>query len=260
MQNQKLILFDFDGVIIDGINEYWYSSLMVCKIYLNSKLIPADLNINMKVSNTFKEIRPWVKYGWEMILITHEIVKDNKPLNDSSKSDFLKNYQKSCQDLLAKNSWEIRNLQKWLDKVRELQISSDYDKWIKLHKPFSQVISFIKKLQEDGYKIGIISTKNKVFTSKILRRFNIHPELVFGYEEGKKVDIISNLVEEYEIKGFIEDRRKTLLNVKENKKTSTVKCFLADWGYLKDTDRLNLKKDIILLKLKDLRNLLANLN
>ena len=125
MQNQKLILFDFDGVVIDGMNEYWYSSLMVCKNYLNSKLLPANLNINMRVANTFKEIRPWVKYGWEMILITHEIIKHDNPLNDSLKSDFLKNYQQNCQDLLIQNSWEIKNLQKQLDKVRELQISSD---------------------------------------------------------------------------------------------------------------------------------------
>ena len=260
MQNQKLILFDFDGVIIDGMDEYWYSSLMVCKKYLNSKVLPANLSINMTVSNTFKEIRPWVKYGWEMILITHEIIKNENPLNDELKNKFLKNYQKSCQDLLTKHSWDIKNLQKHLDKVRALQISSDSDKWIKLHKPFLPVISFIKKSQEDGFKIGIISTKSKVFTSKILSSFNVFPELVFGYEEGKKVDIISNIIEEYKILGFIEDRKKTLLNVKENKKTSKVKCFLADWGYLKNTDRLDLQSEIILLKLKDLKNILANSN
>ena len=260
MQNQKLILFDFDGVVIDGMNEYWYSSLMVCKNYLNSKLLPANLNINMRVANTFKEIRPWVKYGWEMILITHEIIKHDNPLNDSLKSDFLKNYQQNCQDLLIQNSWEIKNLQKQLDKVRELQISSDFGNWIKLHKPFLPVISFMKKSQEDGFKIGIISTKSKIFTSKILSTFNIYPELVFGYEEGNKVDIISNLIEDYEIIGFIEDRKKTLLNVKRNKSTSKIKCFLADWGYLKNTDRLNLHKEIILLKLKDLKNILANSN
>ena len=260
MQNQRLILFDFDGVIIDGMNEYWYSSLMVCKNYLNSKFIPANLDINMRVSNTFKEIRPWVKYGWEMILITHEIIKNDNPLNDSLKSNFLKNYQQNCQDLLTKNSWEIKNLQKYLDKARELQISSDYDKWINLHKPFLPVLSFIKQSQEDRYKIGIISTKSKVFTSKILSTFNIYPELVFGYEEGKKVDIISNIIEEYEVIGFIEDRKKTLLNVKKNRKTRKIKCFLADWGYLKNTDRLNVEKDIIILKLKDLKNILANSN
>ena len=257
MHNQKLILFDFDGVIIDGIKEYWYSSLIVCKQYLNSDLIPTNLNINMRVSNTFKELRPWVKYGWEMVLLTHEIIKNKEPLNDLSKNDFLKNYQKNCQDVLVKNSWDSKNLQKNLDKVRQLQISADLDKWINLHQPFLQVISFIKKSQKNGFKIGIISTKNKVFTSKILSKFNIYPELVFGYQDGTKVKIVSKLINEYEIMGFIEDRRNTLMNILENKKTNQTKCFLAEWGYLKKSDIVNLPKEIILIKLKDLKNLLA---
>ena len=257
MHNQKLILFDFDGVIIDGIKEYWYSSLIVCKQYLYSDLIPPNLNINMKVSNTFKELRPWVKYGWEMVLLTHEIIKIKEPLNELSTNNFLKNYQQSCQDVLKKNSWDSKNLQKYLDNVRQLQISADLENWINLHDPFLEVISFIKKSQENGFKIGIISTKNKLFTSNILRKFNIYPELVFGYQDGTKVKIVSNLINEYEIIGFIEDRRNTLINIIENKKTNQTKCFLAEWGYLKKSDTVNLPKEIILIKLKDLQNLLA---
>tara|TARA_Y100000589_G_scaffold245330_1_gene233050 strand:+ start:273 stop:1055 length:783 start_codon:yes stop_codon:yes gene_type:complete len=258
VQNQKLILFDFDGVIIDGIDEYWHSSLIVCKQYLNSDLIPVNLNINMSVSNTFKEVRPWVKYGWEMVLLTHEIIKNKDPLNDLSKNNFLKNYQQNCQDVLTKNSWDPTTLQRYLDKVRQLQISSDLEKWINLHEPFLQVISFMRKSQEDGFKIGIISTKNKIFTSKILSRLNIYPELIFGHQDGTKVDIVSNLIKEYEIIGFIEDRRKTLLNIIENRKTYQTKCFLAEWGYLKKSDKVNLPKEITLIKLKDLKSLLAN--
>ena len=260
MQNQKLILFDFDGVIIDGMKEYWHSSLIACKRYLNSNLIPKDLDTDMKLSNTFRELRPWVKYGWEMVLITHEIIKKINPINDLSKNAFLKNYQQNCQNVLAKNSWESQTLQNYLDEVRNIQISSDLDKWINLHEPFLEVISFIKNSQKDGFKIGIISTKNKIFTSKILRKFNVYPELIFGYQEGNKVDIIFNLSKEYEIIGFIEDRKKTLLNLIENRKSKKINCYLADWGYLKSKDRIELPKEIILIKLKDLKNLLANSN
>ena len=258
MHDRKLILFDFDGVIMDGMDEYWYSSLMVCKRFLNSDSLPKNLNINMNVSNVFKDMRPWVKYGWEMVLLTHEIVKKNQPLDDVSKYDFLSNYQQNCQDVLKNNLWEPTILQSYLDQVRGLQISSNIETWIKLHKPFLPVLSFIKRAQEDGFKIAIISTKSNLFTSKILKQFNIFPELIFGYQEGKKVDIISNLVEEYEIFGFIEDRKKTLLNIIDNNKTSKIRCFLADWGYLKSTDKIDLHNKIKLIRLKDLKNLLAN--
>tara|TARA_Y100001968_G_scaffold160560_1_gene146792 strand:+ start:7495 stop:8277 length:783 start_codon:yes stop_codon:yes gene_type:complete len=258
VRNQKLILFDFDGVIVDGMNEYWHSSLMVCKKYLKSDTLPRTFNIDMKISNTFKEVRPWVKYGWEMVLLTHEIVKKKDPLDDSSKNNFLKKYHESCKEVLTENSWEPKILQSYLDKVRKLQISSDLDKWINLHKPFLEVISFIQTAQANGLKIGIVSTKGSVFTSKILSKFNLFPELIFGYEAGTKVEIISNLIEEYEIIGFIEDRKKTLLNIKKNYKTNKIRCFLADWGYLKRSDRVNLPKEIRLLKLRDLKNILAN--
>ena len=63
----------------------------------------------------------------------------------------------------------------------------------------------------------------------------------------------------YEIKGFIEDRKKTLMEVVAKEDTRALPCFLADWGYLKNTDRVNLPKKIKLIKLKDLKDLLANL-
>ena len=60
--------------------------------------------------------------------------------------------------------------------------------------------------------------------------------------------------------GFLEDRLQTLLNVANNRYTSNVPCYLADWGYLKEDDRINLPKEIKLLTLHDLKNKLANFN
>jgi len=56
-------------------HEYWHSSLLACEKYLNSPYISVDQKLYKRVPNAFKEIRPWVKYGWEMILIVHEIIK-----------------------------------------------------------------------------------------------------------------------------------------------------------------------------------------
>ena len=69
--------------------------------------------------------------------------------------------------------------------------------------------------------------------------------------------IRDRLWREYEIMGFIEDRRNTLLDIKQNPVTRNIPCYLADWGYLKNIDRLNLQLEIKLLKLKSLEDLLA---
>ena len=98
--------------------EYWHSSLLACERYLNSPHISVDQKLYKRVPNSFKEIRPWVKYGWEMILIVHEIIKTENPLKNDNKDDFINNYHQNCQRILNENSWIAEDLQKILDKYR----------------------------------------------------------------------------------------------------------------------------------------------
>ncbi len=257
MSFQKIFLFDFDGVIVDGMHEYWHSSLLACEKYLNSPYISVDQKLYKRVPNTFKEIRPWVKYGWEMVLIVHEIIKTENPIRNHNKNDFINNYHKNCQTILKDNYWIAEDLQKILDKSRKYQINKDFKSWVNLHNPFLEVINFMKELKKREIKTGIITTKGKIFAEKFLKQLNIFPEFIFGYESGTKIKIAENLSETYEILGFIEDRKKTLINIKQNSKTSHIPCFLADWGYLKKSDRYNLNNEIKLLKLVNLEELVA---
>ena len=263
MKKKELILFDFDGVIIDGMNEYWYSCLLACKYFLKSKDLCSDIDINLKTSNVFISLRPWIKYGWEMVIITHEIIKKTDPLKIENKNDFLANYQKNCTEIMKNNAWKSESLQKCLDQARELQISDNLDRWISLHHPFMEVVKYIKCAKKNGYQIGIITTKGKLFTQKILKKIDINPDFLYGYESGSKTEIITNLVNNFKIVGFLEDRLKTLINIANNRHTSNVPCYLADWGYLKEDDRKKLTKKIKLLTLNDLKNKknkLANFN
>ena len=238
-------------------HEYWHSSLLACEKYLNSPYISVDQKLYKTVTNLFKEIRPLVKYGWEMILIVHEIIKTENPLKNNNKDDFINNYHQNCQRILNDNSWNVVDLQKILDKSRKWQIDKDFKSWVDLHNPFFQVINFMKELRNREIKTGIITTKGKIFAEKILKQLNISPEFIFGYESGTKIKIAEKLIQNYEILGFIEDRKKTLIDIKQNSETSRIPCFLADWGYLKELDRYNLSNEIKLLKLDNLQELVA---
>ena len=257
MTDQKVFLFDFDGVIVDGMDEYWHSSLLACEKFLNSPNIVVDQKLYKKVPNIFKEIRPWVKYGWEMILIVHEILKKENSLNNFNKDNYINKYHQNCQRILKDNCWLAKDLQKILDKSREYQIEKDFEKWVNLHNPFFEVVKFMEELKKREIKTGIITTKGKIFAEKILKQLNIFPEFVFGYESGTKIEIAEKVNQTYEILGFIEDRKKTLIDIKQNYKTSHIPCLLADWGYLKETDRYNLNNGIKLLKLDNLEQLVA---
>ena len=202
-------------------------------------------------------MRPWVKYGWEMVLIVHEIIKKENPIENHNKNDFINNYHENCQRILKDNSWIAKDLQKILDKSREYQIDKDFKSWVNLHDPFLEVINFLKVLSNRDIKTGIITTKGKKFAEKILKQLNISPEFIFGYESGTKIKIAEKLIQTYEILGFIEDRKNTLIDIKKNAGTSHIPCFLADWGYLKDSDRCNLSNEIRLIKLSNLEELVA---
>ena len=254
---QKLFLFDFDGVIVDGMQEYWHSSLLACEKFLNSKNIKVDQKLYQKVPTTFKEIRPLVKYGWEMVLIVHEIIKTNNSLHELNKDDFITKYHQNCQRILKDNSWNAEDLQKILNESRKFQIDKDFETWVNLHNPFFEVLNFMEELKLRKIKSVIITTKGKIFAEKILKQLNIYPEFIFGYESGTKIKIAEELSQTYEILGFIEDRKKTLIDIKQNPKTSHIPCFLADWGYLQNEDRYNLSNGIKLLKLGNLEDLLA---
>ena len=238
-------------------DEYWHSSLLACEKYLNSPHISFDQKLYKRVPNSFKEMRPWVKYGWEMILIVHEIIKTENPIMNTNKDDFINNYQKNCQRILKDNSWIAEDLQKILDKSREYQIDKDFKSWVNLHVPFFEVINFLIELKKRDIKTGIITTKGKKFAEKILKQLDIFPEFIFGYESGTKIKIAEKITQDYEILGFIEDRKKTLIDIKKNAGTSHIPCYLADWGYLKESDRYNLSKEIKLLKLSNLEELVA---
>ncbi len=258
MHHQKLFLLDFDGVIVNGIDEYWYSSKLACEKYLLASSKNLNLNYDIEVPKLFAEIRPWVKYGWEMVLLAHELLKTYEPLNNLTKNLFLENYEENCSKLLLEYSWSSIELQHCLDKARSFQIKNDLQKWLSLHQPFNEVVRFINCAKDKGYSIGVISTKGKSFTSKILSNLKIFPELIFGYESGSKVDIISKLSLSYDIRGFVEDRRITLLNILQNNQTKFINCYLAEWGYLKSTDKIDLPRGIKLLKINNLEDLVAN--
>ena len=237
--------------------EYWHSSLLACERYLNSPNITIDQKLYQGVPNSFKEIRPWVKYGWEMILIVHEIIKTENPLKSDNKDDFINNYHQNCQRILNENSWIAEDIQKMLDKSRKYQIDKDFKSWVNLHNPFFEILNFMEELREKGIKTAVITTKGKIFAEKILKQLNIYPEIIFGYEAGTKTKIAEKLAQHYEILGFIEDRKKTLIDIKQNSETSHIPCFLANWGYLKESDRYNLSNEIKLLKLGNLEELVA---
>ncbi len=256
MISRPLLVFDFDGVIVDGICEYWWSSRKACLRLLGKESNASELP--EVVPEEFRKLRPWVHHGWEMVLIAAELIRPNSPLRLIREQSFSKNYQKHCEAALNAWNWEPKHLQKTLDDVRREAICTNRKNWLASHKAFPGVPKRLNELHNEGYDFAVLTTKSSKFTAELLDHFQIKPTLLFGYESGSKPNVLVQLSKSHVLKGFIEDRLSTLKTVLNTNQLESLPCYLAGWGYLKDGESKNLPSNIQLLDIKTFLTPLAS--
>ena len=251
-----LLVLDFDGVIVDGIEEYWTSARKAFLTLVNENLTSNSLPHS--IPQAFRDLRPWVQHGWEMVLLAAELTRPNSQLiNNRSRicSDY---YNEQCRAALS--FWNLSQIQfqNALDSARKESISADAQSWLKSHRAFPGITNRLNNFKSEGIEIAVLTTKSVKFTSQLLNYLNIKPTLLFGYESGPKTKVLMELLKQYLIKGFIEDRLATLETVRNNTELSSIPCYLASWGYLKPDDTENLPLDIHLLEETTFATPLAN--
>ena len=258
MTRKPLVVFDFDGVIIDGIPEYWRSSRKACLKLLESKL--DNFQLPNDVPQEFKYLRPWVKHGWEMVLLAAEFLRPNSSLLKKGFKNFAKDYHRNCNESLEIWEWSPKQLQEALDNVRRESIANDFHKWINSHQVFPGISERLKNFKLEGIEIVVLTTKNADFTNQLLNSFAIKADLLYGYQSGSKTSVLIELSKKRRIEGFIEDRRTTLEEVINTPEIASIPCFLASWGYLKPNDCKDLPTGIFLLEPRTFEQPLANWN
>jgi len=252
---KPILIFDFDGVIVDGILEYWTSSRDAFFELVKRENPIYDLPL--AAPQSFRDLRPWVKYGWEMVLIAAELTRKSSPLSISA-TCFADNYQKNCNEALRKWGWSSQQLQITLDNVRKRSIKANKKKWLESHVLFPGIKELINQLPKQNIDFGVLTTKSAQFTAELLTHLNLYPEILYGYEAGSKPSLLHQISKDRPIQGFIEDRRATLERVLKTPEIESITCYLASWGYLKPNDINNLPSNIHLLKPKNLMSPLAN--
>lgn len=256
MISKPLLIFDFDGVIIDGMDEYWSSAREACLELLEQQNYSASLPET--VPQAFRGLRPWVHEGWEMVLLAAELIRPNSCLSLKGLKFFTENYHQHCIEALKAWHWQPDQLQYALENVRRRAIKKDVSTWLSRHKPFPGVVKRLKQLNSEKIEFVVLTTKSAVFTAEILNNLQVQPHLLFGRESGSKPDVLLQLSTDHCIKGFVEDRRATLERVLKTRGLSSLTCYLASWGYLKPKDKASLPSGIQLLEPKTFMTPLAS--
>lgn len=226
-----ILALDFDGVLCDGLLEYFQTSWRTyCQVWNpNNPIASEDLTLS------FYRLRPVIEIGWEMPILVRALMLGVPE-------------QKISQDWLAVSQTVIEaeqlntvDIGKKLDAVRDEWITTDLDSWLSLHRFYPGVIERLQEIvsaTETSTQLFIVTTKEGRFVKQLLQQQGIQlpEERIIGKEcKRPKSETLRQLLEifpgEDTTLWFVEDRLKTLQSVKQQSNIEAVKLFLADWGY-----------------------------
>jgi phosphoglycolate phosphatase-like HAD superfamily hydrolase len=231
---RPLLVFDFDGVLVDGMAEYWWSARRGA-LALADSLQAAPLRLPEQAPAGFARLRPLIHKGWEMVLMAAEL---GRPAFDLS--TVLADYDRALALALVRWGWSPDQLQRALEGVREEAIASDPQAWLGLHRFYPGVEQRLARLADEGADWAVLTTKGAAFAARLLQAAGLTPLALFGHEQGSKPSVLLALAADPRLQGrelwFLEDRRPTLEQVRGTAGLEAVRCYLVSWGYLAPGD------------------------
>ncbi|MFM7313834.1 MAG: HAD family hydrolase [Cyanobium sp.] len=225
-----LLMFDFDGVLVDGMPEYWWAARATAL-----RLDPA-LELPEQAPAAFARLRPFIHKGWEMVLVASELDPGRRDRPEGSLVD-APDYAEALLPALERCGWSADRLQNELERVRDDALRSDAAAWLARHRFYPGVVERLERLAAEGSHWGVLTTKGGAFAAEILAAGGLKPHFLYGHEQGSKPEVLLRLRQQRRPLWFIEDRRPTLVSVRATPGLEAVRCFLATWGYLAPGDR-----------------------
>ena len=232
-QPPNILALDFDGVICDGLIEYFATTKQTYQqIWSNDHLVDDNL------APSFYKLRPVIETGWEMPILLRALVLGR------SQTDILNDWSAIASKIVETESLDKKNISQKLDVVRDNWINNDLDKWLGLHRFYPGVIDRLHQIINSSTQLYIVTTKEGRFVKQLLQQQGIKlaADKIIGKESKRPKYETLRLLRD-RISGnnisiwFVEDRIKALQQVRQQPDLEFVNLFLADWGYNIDRDR-----------------------
>ncbi|MEO0407155.1 MAG: HAD family hydrolase [Cyanobacteria bacterium P01_A01_bin.135] len=231
-QLPDLLAFDFDGVICDGLVEYFQTAWRAyCRIWG-----PADETPPEGLAEHFYPLRPVIESGWEMPVLLRSL------LQGTTDEVILANWPAIARDRIAADGVDSKDLAAAVDRVRDEWIQGDLGGWLSQHRFYPGMVELLRRLLQSDTYVVIITTKEGRFAKQLLAQAGVAmPEGQICGKEVKrpKYETLRDLIAQQQAESvwFIEDRLKALLGVAQQPDLSQVRLLLADWGYNTEADR-----------------------
>ncbi len=228
----SLLALDFDGVLCNGLREYFQTSWRVYQQVWSDQ--PLTLSLEA-LEREFCQLRPVITVGWEMPLLLRAI------LEGTPAQEVLQDWPKVRDRLLAAYHLTATDLGERVDSLRDRWIQTDWQNWLALHDFYEGVVAALQRWQAQGQPLAIVTTKEQRFVTYLLAQAGISfpRAAIYGKEQQQpKADILKALQSAYGAPlWFVEDRLGALLQVAATPELETTELFLATWGYTTAGDR-----------------------
>ncbi|MGK7874094.1 MAG: HAD family hydrolase [Xenococcaceae cyanobacterium] len=223
-----ILALDFDGVLCDGLIEYFQTTRRTyCQIWNQDNQTPTD-----DLAPSFYRLRPVIETGWEMPVLLRALVLG------ISEEKILQDWSTVAQQIVSSEQLERKDVGKKLDTVRDRWIESDLEDWLRLHRFYPGVVERVSRIVDSPTQLYIVSTKEGRFVKRLLQQQGIElpQQSIIGKEYKRpKYQTLRQLIqaasEDTVNLWFVEDRLQTLHSVQQQPDLQEVQLYLADWGY-----------------------------
>ena len=225
----KILALDFDGVLFDGSREIFITAINTyqrvtnstpfCNEHLSFDAYEKHPSLE-DLYEKFEEMYCYGKGGHYQFAMVKAVAEK---IEITCQED-LDKLAKECKGKTTDN-YKIKYYEE-RDKLRNM----DFEKWMDLHKAFTQITDNLSKLP--SHIVPCIATaKDKKSVELLLKHFNIAPMKVLDKKYGyNKTVHMEHLKQEFGVSSqdicFIDDRLPVLLKTLD----TGVHCFLATWG------------------------------
>jgi phosphoglycolate phosphatase-like HAD superfamily hydrolase len=229
-----LLVLDFDGVVCDGLGEFFESS---ARALADVRGIPVERTPALRAR--FTALRPVVESGWEMVVLAG-LLAENDPGGDAALRDGA-HWAEARDAWVRRHGVERAALTAALDTVRERWLAQDERAWLASHRFYDGVAAWLQRLIAGGQLFCILSTKDKRFLDRLVLWQNVplRSDRIIGKAEPKreKWDVLRGLAAAHGVATadlwFVEDRLATLADMRRHARDlGAARLFLADWGYI----------------------------
>lgn len=229
-----LLVLDFDGVVCDGMGEFFESSARAL-----AEVRGKPVARGPELQTRFAALRPVVESGWEMVVLLG-VLAETDASGDAALRDGAR-WAAARDAYVRTHALERGRLTTALDTTRERWLAQEERAWLASHRFYDGVAAWLQRLIAEGQLFYVLSTKNKRFLERLVlwQKVPLRSDRIIGKAEPKreKWNVLRALAASHGVSvadvWFVEDRFATLVDMRRHAPDlAGARLFLADWGYI----------------------------